>query len=191
MTEIGSLAFSADGKRVFIGWVSENPPRTWDAETGAELHALDHGKAQIEWAAFSPDGTQLVTGAHDKKARVWDAGTGKLVRTLDHEGTVLQVEFSSDGKSILTCAESKSLQVWDAATGQPVAQFRDPTGMVRGAFSPDGREVFVSYIRPGGPASGKCSARLWPLAPLPEAVRRKPRELTPAEREANGVPANE
>jgi hypothetical protein len=60
--------------------------------------------------------------------------------------------------------------------------------MVRGSFSADGQSVLVAYVRPGGANSiGKCSARIWPINPLSEAIQRKPRELTATEREQYGV----
>jgi hypothetical protein len=43
------------------------------------------------------------------------------------------------------------------------------------------------YLRPDGSGSGKCAARISPIDPLAEALKRKPRELTAAEREQYGV----
>ena len=40
-------------------------------------------------AAFSPDGTRVVTASEDKTARVWDAATGKpLGEPMRHEDVV-------------------------------------------------------------------------------------------------------
>ena len=40
-------------------------------------------------AAFSPDGTRIVTASDDKTARIWDAATGKELTVLrGHEGDV-------------------------------------------------------------------------------------------------------
>jgi hypothetical protein len=51
-------------------------------------------------------------------------------------------------------------------------------------FSPDGRWLLtVAYGTTGS------TVQLWPMDPLPAAVARKPRDLTPAERELYVVPA--
>ena len=41
-------------------------------------------------AAFSPDGTRIVTASEDKTARIWDAATGKPIGEplKGHEGAV-------------------------------------------------------------------------------------------------------
>ena len=49
---------------------------------------LDTGghMALVNDIAFTPDGSQLVSGSDDKTIRVWDVATGKTVRTIRGEG---------------------------------------------------------------------------------------------------------
>jgi tetratricopeptide (TPR) repeat protein len=42
----------------------------------------------IDHAAFSPDGTQILTASWDKTAKLWDAASGKLIASFAHRGTV-------------------------------------------------------------------------------------------------------
>jgi WD40 repeat protein len=83
-----SAAFSPDGTRVVTG-SADKTVRVWDARTGTALVELKcHGavarnrnqdvRDQITSVAFSPDGTQLLTG-QGGVVRVWDPRPGKDV----------------------------------------------------------------------------------------------------------------
>jgi WD40 repeat protein len=181
-------AFSADGERALLTFESFASPRVFDATTGTQLHVFEHGAVKaLVGGAFSPDGQQILIGTWGSKAGIWDTATGKLLRTLDNDGSVHGVAYSPSGKLVLTHVDYKAIRVWDAETGQLLGNFKDPVGMVRGAFSLDGQSLLLIYLRPDGSGSGKCSARIWPLDALGEAIQRKPRELTPAEREQYGL----
>jgi WD40 repeat protein len=190
-----NAAFSADGKRVTV--TSQHDARTWEASTGQELAGLEQGGASHA-AAFSPDGQRLVTvapiadgresdpGASRQSAIVWDLGSRRKLLEVEQDGYVHGAAFSPDGKLLLIQAEGKSLDLYDVASGRTVAQLRDPHGRITGTFSSDGASLLTIYMRslelghPGSNAS--FSARIWPVDPLAEAMKRKPRELTAAER---------
>jgi WD40 repeat protein len=56
-------------------------------------------------AAFSPDGTRIVTGSTDQTARVWDAASGReLLALRGHKGGVRSAAFSPDGARIVTAS---------------------------------------------------------------------------------------
>ena len=59
----------------------------WDAATGQPLGAPLAHQDGVASAAFSPDGTRVVTASYDRTARVWDAATGQpLGAPLDASG---------------------------------------------------------------------------------------------------------
>jgi len=131
------------------------------------LHHLD-----VVWiAAFSPDGTRIVTASVDHTARVWDAATGKLLSLpLQHHGHVVSAAFSSDGTRVVTASVDKTARVWDAGTGQPVSpplQHQDRVGSA--ALSPGGTRVVAARddntARVGGGRSprelSRSGVRLW------------------------------
>jgi hypothetical protein len=59
----------------------------------------------VHFAAFSPDGEEVVTASRDSRARIWNAQTGELRVRLVHPKPVCFACFSPDGRLILTAAE--------------------------------------------------------------------------------------
>ncbi len=76
-------------------------------------------------AAFSPDGTRIVTASKDNTARIWDVFTGATVMTLrGHEGAVRSVAFSPDGRRVVTGFRRHGARIWDVGTGATVMTVR-------------------------------------------------------------------
>ena len=106
-------------------------------------------------AAFSPDGTRIVTASEDKTARVWDALTGETLNVLQgHAAEVYSAAFGPKGERIVTASGDKTVRVWAAdGSGEPLI-LEGHAGIVRGAtFSPDGARIVT--------ASDDKTARVW------------------------------
>src|SRR5262249_5910631 len=74
-----SVAFSADSKRILAAGSGQSA-RVYDATTGALQLELEEDAQLLQCAAFSPDGTRIVTGSNGRTpAKVWDASTGKAL----------------------------------------------------------------------------------------------------------------
>ena len=111
----------------------------------------------VNAAAFSPDGSKVVTASADKSARVWDAQTGRLLATCMHEGSVLSVAYSPDGLRFVTASNDNSARIWEAETGRPVGLPLQHDDVVWSAvFSPDSRRIVT--------ASRDKTARFWDAA---------------------------
>ena len=68
-------------------------------------------------AAFSPDGSRIVTASADNTARIWDAETAKEIAVLrGHQDALFSAAFSPDGSRIVTASVDKTARMWDAKT---------------------------------------------------------------------------
>ena len=86
-------------KKHIPSWIQRKP--RVEAYWNAMLQTLEGHILSVTWVAFSPDGTQVVSGSWDQTVRLWDAATRALQQTLEgHSGAVTSVAFSPDGKHI-------------------------------------------------------------------------------------------
>ncbi len=111
-------------------------------------------------AAFSPDGTLVVTVSMDNTAKIWNAATGAMVRDLDTgevNSALKSAAFSPDGTLVVTLSGDNTAKIWNAATGAMVRNLVGHTGLVNSAvFSPDGTLVVT--------ASWDRTAKIWNAA---------------------------
>jgi WD40 repeat protein len=108
---------------------ADHVARIWRLDTGALEHSLDGHRAPLTSAAFSRDGSRVVTTSanlvvsppeaedgilreFDPSARVWDAGTARLLMVLQQyvEG-VQSAAFGTDARSVVTAGDSE-IRVW-------------------------------------------------------------------------------
>jgi WD40 repeat protein len=102
------IVLSPDGSRLVAYSPAPPPPSSAvfglaapGPEAKADLYEVRTGQAivlthagVIKHAAFSPDGTQVITASADHTARVWESASGKPVtRALEHEGPVNSAAF--------------------------------------------------------------------------------------------------
>jgi WD40 repeat protein len=121
----------------------------------AALAVLPEHDEVVESAAYSPDGSRIVTASRDHTARIWDASSGAPLAILrGHGGWVITAAYSPDGKRIVTASVDKSARIWDAGTGAALAVLNGHGDIVESAaFSPDGARIVT--------ASADNTARIW------------------------------
>ncbi len=85
----GSL-FSPDDKSLLVG-LNQGEALLWDIQTGVRTYTLNGHEEPIQWAAFSSDGTTLITGSVDCTIFLWNAITGKDIKRLENLDKLLKL----------------------------------------------------------------------------------------------------
>jgi hypothetical protein len=133
---------SGDGRTVIINWKKVSRlslnivPTTWRHGTWR------HGSA-VNSVAFSPDGSQVLTGSWDYTAVLRDVKTGQMLQTWRHGNTVSSVAFSPDGSQVLTGSWDYTAVLRDVKTGQTLQTWRHGSAVTSVAFSPNGSQVLT------------------------------------------------
>lgn len=165
--------------------------RIFDLDTKADVFMLTEAPDFRGPAAFSPDGSFLVTGASDGVIRVWDVSTGQLTKVLlGHTAGVLSLAFSPDGRLLASTAKDHTLRLWSLASGQALytlnflhmfglgttysgEQLQAVVKMTRVFavdFSSDGKLLAsgVRVFRPGESCPCRGMVHLWRIAEMAE-----------------------
>lgn len=92
------------------------------ATKAAGLH-----KGFVLGAAFSPDGSTLVTVGADRRIQLYDGKTGEPTKQVGegvHTGSVFAVSWAKDSTRFVTASADQTVRVWDAGSGECVRTWR-------------------------------------------------------------------
>jgi WD40 repeat protein len=129
----------------------------------AAVLAASSDRAPVQRAAFSPNGSRVVTASGDHSARLWEVPSGRLVAQLSgHQDFVNDAVFSPDGALIFTASSDKSLRVWDASTGKPISTLLSGELIYGLAFQ--GADALAISAAEG------ARARVWQLTRSPDGA---------------------
>src|SRR5262249_42079233 len=145
---------SPDGRRLLLRGLLTG--QVWDVATGNPVtgyltlrDAVPSLGGLRAAAAFSPDGTFLLTADADSGAqpnglaRVWETATGKPISPLlVHEQDVVTAAFGPGGDRVVTGSADATARIWDVRTGKQLTPpMRHRTRVALCRFSPDGRRI--------------------------------------------------
>jgi WD40 repeat protein len=103
-------------------------------------------KTKVRSLAFSPDGTQLASGAErTASVRLWESISGKQRGELRGRwGETSALSFAPTGNLLATTTMRNHVVLWDTAARTAISAPRAPTFRHGSAFAPDGAWVGVS-----------------------------------------------
>ncbi|EMD36334.1 hypothetical protein CERSUDRAFT_95666 [Gelatoporia subvermispora B] len=113
---------------------------------------LQGHSGRVRCVAYTPDGTQIVSGSEDKTILVWDAHTGApiLGPIQAHNDLIKCIAVSPDGDYIASGSADQTIRIRDTRTGRPMTDSLSghSDSVTSAVFSPDGaRIVSGSYDR--------------------------------------------
>ncbi len=145
MPGITSTSFSPGGRRIVIAG-KDNVAIVLDAYSGDPLLRLAGHTDDVTFAAFSADGTRIITASSvaDGTVRLWDAETGEILRSFADLGVVLFAALSPDGKLLASGGQHQKTLLWNAHTGEQLKELDEGSWVMSGAFSLNGRRLLTS-----------------------------------------------
>jgi WD40 repeat protein len=110
------VAFSpVVGSNLLASGSTDGIIRLWDV-SGTNprlLRELQGHSSYINSVAFSPDGSQLVSGSWEKTVQLWNVASGQLLKSLKGQSiNVKSVAFHPNGKQVASCSDDKIVRIW-------------------------------------------------------------------------------
>jgi WD40 repeat protein len=111
------VAFSpVVGSNMLASGCGEGIVRLWDVSGTDQQQLLRELKGNshvISSVAFSPDGSQLVSGSYDNTVLLWSVARGTLLKVLTgHSQAVTSVAFHPNGKQIASRSDDGAVRIW-------------------------------------------------------------------------------
>jgi WD40 repeat protein len=120
---ITPVAFSPDGSLIVTSNRTDYTLLVRNTSSGNIVLNLKGHQYPVISAAFSHDGSRIVSGSRDCTVRIWDATTGAILQTFEgHRKRVTSVAFSPDNLRVVSGGGDgdSTVRVWDIKSGSLV-----------------------------------------------------------------------
>lgn len=114
----------------------------WDFE-GRCVAVFSGHEAKVQRAAFSRDGTMVLTPSADGTARLWSASGTPLAVLRGHQREVNRGIFSPRGDRVLTCSKDGTARLWFVRTEDLLGH---ADARITRELTPEERERFLSPL---------------------------------------------
>ena len=153
---VGSLAFSADGKKIAT-YVQYGDTSIWDVASGTKIQTMNF-RFEGGVMSFSPDGSKLV-GINDRDIQIWDVASGDELQSMNCDPGTILVAFSSDSSKLITCDIHGTTSTWDVKRGVLLQNSKHGDGrpLDSEALSSDGSKLATSN-------DANRTTRIWDVA---------------------------
>ncbi len=115
--QIGSLAFSLDGRTIASGGLGNNNINLWQISTdniyqrSLSLQGANYG---ADFIVFSPDGNRLFVGDSSNKIKIWQLPNPKpITLSRQSQGTVKTLAISKDGNFLVSGSLKGEIEIWN------------------------------------------------------------------------------
>ncbi|MDE0938169.1 MAG: WD40 repeat domain-containing protein [Mariniblastus sp.] len=97
----------------------------------------------VRSVAFSPDGTQIVSGGYDNKVKLWNGCTGEEIDTLPEQSTyIMDIGFGSNQNTIIFADAMHANTAFDLSTAKVLwNKYNSSNGGFEIAISPTGDRI--------------------------------------------------
>jgi eukaryotic-like serine/threonine-protein kinase len=124
-SEIESLAVSADGNWLAIGFVRKDGLFVWDLKTRQQVAHLATGEDGVR-AAFSPTESLMAftsSGKAQPSLRLWNTATRQMVAEFPLGKECEGMAFAKDGRTLVTSTADSQITLWRVPDGIKLASY--------------------------------------------------------------------
>lgn len=145
----------------------------WEALSGICSRTIQHGDAQVNRMAITPD-KRFLAAAGARSIRLYDIRSNNPNHTLsfdDHTGNVTAVAIQADGKWMASASEDGTVKVWDMRTGHVQRNYKHKCAVNDVVIHPNQGELIScdsdGNVRIWDLGENTCTHRLIPEDDVP------------------------